>query len=234
MYEETPVIKNVEYSIERLLSLSPDEHVRYYYNPVTQLPPQTVEDRGKLTIVLDMDETLLHTTFLTPFTTHLSFDFVVEYSPDHKRGVTLRPFLLQFIEQGSKCFEFIVFTAGLKEYADPILDHIDPSHTYIKHRLYREATTKLKNTHVKPVEYLNRDIKKVILVDNTIWNLLASPDNSILIPNFYTNRQDVQIHALANLLVHIANHSMEDVRVFLRERVQVRQKLANCKCQYIE
>jgi TFIIF-interacting CTD phosphatase-like protein len=34
-------------------------------------------------------------------------------------------------------YEIIVFTAGQKDYADPILDYIDPHKKIFKKRLYR-------------------------------------------------------------------------------------------------
>jgi TFIIF-interacting CTD phosphatase-like protein len=41
------------------------------------------------------------------------------------------------LERLSKLYEIVVFTAGVQEYADKILDHIDPEHSIIKKRLYR-------------------------------------------------------------------------------------------------
>lgn len=41
------------------------------------------------------------------------------------------------LERLSKLYEIVVFTAGVQEYADMILDHIDPERTIIKKRLYR-------------------------------------------------------------------------------------------------
>jgi CTD small phosphatase-like protein 2 len=51
----------------------------------------------------------------------------------------VRPFCLEFLEQMSSLYEIVIFTAGVKEYADWVLDNID-KHGYIKHRLYREHT----------------------------------------------------------------------------------------------
>ena len=39
----------------------------------------------------------------------------------------------------SKYFEIVVFTAGVQEYADWVIDQIDTA-GHIKHRLYREHT----------------------------------------------------------------------------------------------
>lgn len=50
--------------------------------------------------------------------------------------VNVRPHAKQILKNLSKFFDIIVFTAGNKCYADPILDHIDPTGC-IQHRLYR-------------------------------------------------------------------------------------------------
>lgn len=50
----------------------------------------------------------------------------------------LRPFLLHALEKLSEMYEMIVFTAGMQEYADHILDKIDPENKYFARRLYRQ------------------------------------------------------------------------------------------------
>jgi hypothetical protein len=41
------------------------------------------------------------------------------------------------LEKLSEMYEIVVFTAGVRDYADHILDEIDPSNTIFKKRLYR-------------------------------------------------------------------------------------------------
>lgn len=48
-----------------------------------------------------------------------------------------RPFVRNFLRNMSKRWEIIVFTAGQKEYADTILNELDPN-GYISRRMYRE------------------------------------------------------------------------------------------------
>lgn len=50
--------------------------------------------------------------------------------------VNVRPYAKELLKRLSKNFDIIVFTAGNKSYADPILNHIDPE-GIIQHRLYR-------------------------------------------------------------------------------------------------
>ena len=56
--------------------------------------------------MLDLDETLVH------------FD-------QRRRNYKPRPYAQWFLGEMSKYFELVIFTAGLKDYADWILDDLD-------------------------------------------------------------------------------------------------------------
>lgn len=59
-----------------------------------------------------------------------------------------------------------IFTAGTKEYADPIIDEIDP-HGLIKGRYYRDSckVDKHGNT-LKPMEIITKNMKKLIIIED--------------------------------------------------------------------
>ena len=48
------------------------------------------------------------------------------------------------LEKLSQFYEIIAWTAGVQEYADPILDYIDPEKKFFKKRMYRPACIKLE------------------------------------------------------------------------------------------
>ena len=101
------------------------------------LPPLALADRRKPCLVLDLDETLVHSSF-KPVPNP---DFVIPVEID---GVVTdvyvlkRPWVDYFLEQCAARYEIVVFTASLSKYADPLLDLLDPRKT-IKHRLFRES-----------------------------------------------------------------------------------------------
>lgn len=89
------------------------------------LPPKSHSDK-EYTLVLDLDETLIH--------------FGDE--EDNEEGETfymVRPGLNKFLTELSQYYEIVIYTAGLKEYADWIINQIDRKKT-ISHRLYRQHT----------------------------------------------------------------------------------------------
>jgi RNA polymerase II subunit A small phosphatase-like protein len=57
--------------------------------------------------------------------------------------VTIRPGAEAFIEQLSEFYDIILWTASLREYADPVMDFIDPNKRAIG-RLYRESCTPIQ------------------------------------------------------------------------------------------
>ena len=52
----------------------------------------------------------------------------------------IRPGCFEFLEEMAKFFELVIFTAAMQDYADSVLDQIDPN-KIIKHRLYRQHTS---------------------------------------------------------------------------------------------
>ncbi len=58
--------------------------------------------------MLDLDETLVNYQIAT-------------------KKFSVRPYALTFLKNMHKYWEIVVFTAGLKDYADPILNELDPN-----------------------------------------------------------------------------------------------------------
>ena len=62
-------------------------------------------------------------------------------------------------------YELVLWTDAMNT-ADPIVDRIDPKRR-IRHRLYRDTTTFSKGHHLKDLSVLNRDLKKVLILDTS-------------------------------------------------------------------
>lgn len=201
------------------------------------LPPQLANHVGKLTVVLDMDETLLHSEFLgldedlyrqeeerlTDRT--VEADHVVSLVCEDIEGevaIRKRPYFDAFLEQACQDYEVILFTAGHEEYASRVLDVVDADHK-ITHRLFRQSTVTYRGQgFVKDLSRLGRDMRRIVLLDNNFLAMLASPDNSIPIFDFYGDPKDEELKSTLILLRYLAK--MEDVRPFLRKTFQVRKK----------
>jgi hypothetical protein len=93
--------------------------------PTVLLPSPTPEDSVKICLVLDLDETLIHSSFSVIPQADLIFSFGPEETPVTV-SVRVRPGARQFLEDLAPLYELVVFTASVKTYADRVVDHIDP------------------------------------------------------------------------------------------------------------
>ena len=111
------------------------------------LPQKSAKFEGKKTLVLDIDETLVHSSFF-PFEKN---DLVLKVNFDgvfYNIYVLVRPWAEQFIKDISKYFEIITFTASIPAYASPLLDILDKGR-HIQHRLYREHCTFINGVFIR-------------------------------------------------------------------------------------
>ncbi len=161
------------------------------------------KDRKKVfTLVLDLDETLI------------SFR-----RDENGRGILKpRPYLQQFLSEMSKKYELIIFTAGTKEYADPILDLIDQKKIFFDKRLYRNHAVVKDDIYIKDLSKLGRDLSKVIILDNMPQNYELQKENGIFIRNYYgDDKDDNALRELIPILNKIAKNPKNDVREELKK-----------------
>jgi len=87
----------------------------------------------------------------------------------------------------------VIFTAGVQDYADWVLDSLDPNKKYIQHRLYRQHTinrSKEGPLIIKDLSKLGRSLQTTIIVDNLAENFLLQKDNGIFIRTWYDDMSD--------------------------------------------
>lgn len=155
-----------------------------------RLPART-EATPEYTLVLDLDETLVHCS-ISPFE---GYDEVREWI-----YISYRPYLIEFLEKVSQHFEVVVFTASEKEYATMVLDRIDPEQKYIHHRLFRDSCLPLNGNYIKDLTVLGRDIDKTIIIDNSIIAFSLNLDNGIPIHSFSGDKRDTELYKLAEIV----------------------------------
>ncbi|XP_044462217.1 CTD nuclear envelope phosphatase 1 homolog [Mangifera indica] len=237
-----------------LLSSSASTHA-FKPLPVVELPesdfPASLEISGvgdsadevatderieKLTVVLDLDETLVcaYETSSLPVSlcAHATEAgvkwFELEcYSLDKENEgkpkvnyVTVfeRPGLHEFLKEVSEFADLILFTAGLEGYARPLVDRIDVENLFSL-RLYRSSTISTEyREHVKDLSCLSKDLCRTVIVDNNPFSFLLQPLNGIpCIP--FTAGQPHDTQLLSVLLPLLKQLSLQkDVRPVLYEK----------------
>ncbi|KAJ3145429.1 hypothetical protein HDU86_000915 [Geranomyces michiganensis] len=175
------------------------------------LPPLEPGDQGKKCLVLDLDETLVHSSFKeVP-----NADYVIPVEIEgvyHSVYVLKRPGVDVFLQRLAPQFEIVVFTASLPKYADPVLDHLDVCRT-VKHRLFRDACLQHRGNYVKDLSVLGRNLNEVIILDNSPASYAFHPQNAIPVSTWMWDPNDTELLDLIPFLEDLKN--CDDVTMVL-------------------
>uniref|UniRef100_A0AAV1TDC3 FCP1 homology domain-containing protein n=1 Tax=Peronospora matthiolae TaxID=2874970 RepID=A0AAV1TDC3_9STRA len=172
------------------------------------LPPVLLKDVGKKCLVLDLDETLVHSSFKPTKYPHVAVPVEID-GVFYLVHMCKRPGVKEFLIEMSKCYEIVVYTASLRKYADPLLDEID-SEGVIRYRLYREHCVQYKGGYVKDLSVLNRSLSQTIIIDNAPMSYTLHPQNAIGVTGFIDDPNDSELGSISRFLTTI--RSVGDVR----------------------
>uniref|UniRef100_A0A915IR08 protein-serine/threonine phosphatase n=1 Tax=Romanomermis culicivorax TaxID=13658 RepID=A0A915IR08_ROMCU len=162
------------------------------------LPPVHKRDLDKKCLIVDLDETLVHSSFQVIDNP----DFVIPVEIDniiHQIYVRKRPHVDEFLRKIDDLFECVLFTASLGKYAEPVADIIDKKRVF-KHRLMRDACVLHKGNYIKDLTRLGRCVESTIIVDNSPVSYAFHPDNALPIQSWYDDADDTQLLDLLPLL----------------------------------
>ncbi|XP_050996775.1 CTD small phosphatase-like protein isoform X2 [Acomys russatus] len=169
------------------------------------LPEVTVLDYGKKCVVIDLDETLVHSSF-KPIS---NADFIVPVEIDgtvHQVYVLKRPHVDEFLQRMGQLFECVLFTASLAKYADPVADLLDRWGVF-RARLFRESCVFHRGNYVKDLSRLGRELSKVIIVDNSPASYIFHPENAVPVQSWFDDMTDTE---LLDLIPFFEGLSRED------------------------
>ncbi|EJU04267.1 NLI interacting factor, partial [Dacryopinax primogenitus] len=172
------------------------------------LPPLEAKLAGRKCLVLDLDETLLHSSFkMIP---HADYVVPVEIEWQwHNVYCIKRPGVDAFLREMGDHYEVVVFTASLSKYADPVLDKLDVNRV-ISHRLFRESCYNHKGNYVKDLSRLGRPIQDMIILDNSPASYIFHPNNAVPVTSWFNDPHDTELTDLCPFLKDIKD--VEDVR----------------------
>ena len=173
---------------------------------------------GKKVVLLDLDETLIHGDFQEEYLNDIDhpYDKIIKFtSLDEQEevsvGIFIRNGVQKFLEEISKIFDIGIFTASSKDYADAVINYLEPNNEFIKFRLYRNSCIKVNNISIKDLRIIGVDLKNIVLIDNNMYSFANQLGNGILINSFYYDKNDYDLFSVMSyLLTYIA--PTDDVR----------------------
>jgi len=156
-----------------------------YSNLIPRSPGRGASLQQK-TLVLDLDETLIHSLakggrMSSGHMVEVKLNTPVALSapqpgqatpvlgPQHPilYYVHKRPHCDEFLRKVSKWFKLVVFTASVQEYADPVIDWLEVERKHFVGRYYRQHCTFRNGAYIKDLSSIEPDLSKVIILDNS-------------------------------------------------------------------
>ncbi|KAF4121722.1 hypothetical protein GMORB2_1561 [Geosmithia morbida] len=184
-----------------------DEPPRYL------LPEILPEHRGRKCLVLDLDETLVHSSF--KILHQADFTIPVEIEGNyHNVYVIKRPGVDEFMKRVGELYEVVVFTASVSKYGDPLLDQLD-IHKVVHHRLFRESCYNHQGNYVKDLSQIGRDLKDTIIIDNSPTSYIFHPQHAVPISSWFSDAHDNELLDLIPVLEDLAGPTVADVSLVL-------------------
>ncbi|PON84949.1 Dullard phosphatase domain [Trema orientale] len=177
--------------------------------------PKELSKRRLITLVLDLDETLVHSTL--EHCDDADFTFTVFFNlKEHTVYVRKRPYLRTFLERVAEMFEVVVFTASQSIYAEQLLDILDPDGKLISRRVYRESCIFSDGSYTKDLTVLGVDLAKVAIIDNSPQVFRLQVNNGIPIKSWFDDPSDCALISLLPFLETIVD--ADDVRPIIAKK----------------
>eukprot|EP01064_Diplonema_japonicum_P037820 TRINITY_DN898_c1_g2_i1.p1 TRINITY_DN898_c1_g2~~TRINITY_DN898_c1_g2_i1.p1 ORF type:complete len:342 (+),score=70.35 TRINITY_DN898_c1_g2_i1:60-1028(+) len=135
------------------------------------LPPQDPAHHNKVTVVFDLDETLVS---------------------NRKPGVSAaiaRNYLIHMFQLLKGLVEVVLWTASTEDTGKPVVRQIDPKGEFFHHVLYRSPKWFTDGSHTKDLTLLGRDMDKVVIVENTPNCCKFNPQNALIVEDFIGDLQ---------------------------------------------
>ena len=181
-------------------NLSPMNPAKYAPLLRKSLPGMT----GRKTLLLDVDETLVHSTYKPPPVHDLHLECMQGTTVCHIY-VSYRPKLFEFLRTVKDWFELVIFTASVEVYCNPLMDRIDPTGELgLQLRLFRDHCSTVNGSYVKDLSLLGRPMDQMAIIDNSPVAYLFQPRNAIPIISWFDDPKDEELIKMLPMLRDLA------------------------------
>lgn len=152
---------------------------------------------NKPTLVIDFEDTLVH----------------IEWNRSTGWRAAKRPGADIFLEALYPHYEIVLFSTGFNQFLEEWIVSLD-TYRAISHHLYRNSTLFKDGEFIKDLSHLNRDLSKVIIIDDEAERFKLQPENGIAVKPFtdITNTTDNELLDLIPFLTDMAVREVPDLR----------------------
>jgi CTD small phosphatase-like protein 2 len=166
-------------------------------------------------IFIDIDETMVHCIdYKDNQNMKAQVQLTVKLDNSLKIDINVRPGLKDCLKILKQSYQLVSFTASDQLYADTILDFLDPYHDLFSARLYRQHCVETEYGMVKDLRIIkNRDLKDLLIVDNSTLSFGFNVLNGVPILPFYDNQNDEELRHLTYYLVGLKDVAVDDIRI---------------------
>ena len=174
-------------------------------------------DIVKKLLILELDETLIHTSFVQVPNCDYDYKFNINFL---ERPVTVfvykRPYLNEFLYQMSKYYNIIIYSSNVPEYSNPLIDKLDEEKVIYK-RIYKDKKIELNGKLISDLTKLIYEYGKniIIISNNSLHSFINDSNNNTLPINSWNfKKSDDELIKLKSFLEFLS--SVNDVRDYIK------------------
>ena len=196
-------------------------------------------------LVIDLDETLIHTSFQKIQAPDLIIQLDSTYNKkmDNNKNnnensnqkiveayIRIRPGVEEFLSQISKYYDIYVYSASSKNYLNTIIKNIDKNNIikqcycrddcimYVED--YEEDFDKPNNEYkyIKDLKKINKELRNIVFIDNNTISFKLQEKNGIPIKSWFDDYEDLELYKLIPILKNLSG--FYDVRIEISKFVQ--------------
>ena len=180
---------------------------------LSPIPYITNPSSKKYSLVLDLDETLIH--------------FRVNHTHNDEGVLKLRPGVGTFFQVIKEFYEIILFTEASEAYTELIIEAFNKNN-FFNYKFYRQHTIIIGHDFVKDLQRIGRPLDKIIIIDNIQQNFRMQKNNGILIKPFYGEDQNDQaLFDLIPILINIAKDNIDTRNGLVKYRDEIVTKITS-------
>ena len=170
---------------------------------------------GKKILILDLDETLVHSSTKSPFPNKKNIILNMNLkNMKYKIYVIIRPFFEKFLEEMSLYYDLYIFTASMPHYSKSLIKILDKNKVIIQ-VLNKEHCLNIKGLPFKDLSIFNKDLKDIIIIDNNPISYALNKNNGIPISTWIDNPNDKELLKLISILKYLSK--VKDVRPIINK-----------------